>query len=259
MSDRPQPAASAAMASAASSAPRRAGAPARALICLPTYNEAENLPLLVAAIHREVPDVDLLVIDDNSPDGTGAIADGLAAADARVHVLHRAAKEGLGRAYVAGFGWALAHGYPLICEMDCDFSHQPRYLPELLAASATADVVLGSRYVPGGGTEGWAWHRRMLSRGGNTYARLVLGLPFADLTGGFKCFRRQVLAALPLDEILGGGYVFQIELTWRAVRAGFRVVEVPIVFPDRVRGDSKMRGAIVWEAVRNVWRLRLGR
>ncbi len=230
----------------------------RAVICLPTYNEAENLPLMVRAIHEVVPSIDILVIDDGSPDGTGRIADEIASGDGRVHVLHRKAKEGLGRAYIAGFRWALERDYELIFEMDCDFSHQPRYLVDFLARAAEADVVLGSRYIPGGGTEGWSWHRRMLSRGGNTYAQFVLGLPFRDLTGGFKCFHRRVLAALPLDEILGGGYVFQIELTWRAVRMGFRVAEVPIVFPDRVRGDSKMHGAIVWEAVRNVWRLRFG-
>lgn len=230
----------------------------RAVICLPTYNEAENLPLMIAAIHEVVPAVDILVIDDSSPDGTGAIADAIAAKDARVHVLHRAQKEGLGRAYIAGFHWALAGDYELIFEMDCDFSHQPRYLIDFLDKARDADVVLGSRYIAGGGTQGWVWHRRMLSRGGNTYARMVLGLPFRDLTGGFKCFHRRVLQALPLDEILGGGYVFQIELTWRAVQLGFRVAEVPIVFPDRVRGTSKMHGAIVLEAIRNVWRLRLG-
>ncbi|MCB9740817.1 MAG: polyprenol monophosphomannose synthase [Deltaproteobacteria bacterium] len=230
----------------------------RALICLPTYNEAENLPLMVEAIFAEVPTLEILVIDDGSPDGTGAIADAIAERDSRVHVLHRTAKEGLGRAYIAGFRWALERDYGLVFEMDCDFSHQPKYLHDFLASAERADLVLGSRYISGGGTEGWAWHRRMLSRGGNTYARMILGLPFRDLTGGFKCFRREVLERLPLDEIQGGGYVFQIELTWRAVQAGFRVEEVPIVFPDRVRGDSKMHGAIVLEAVKNVWRLRLG-
>ena len=231
-------------------------APPRAVICLPTYNEAENLAEMVAAIFGVVPAIDILVIDDASPDGTGQIADAIAVDDPRVHVMHRLAKEGLGRAYVAGFQWALARDYTYIFEMDCDFSHQPRYLPTFLAAVATADVVLGSRYIPGGGTEGWVWHRRLLSRGGNTYARLILGLPYADLTGGFKCFHRRVLEVLPLNEIMGGGYVFQIELTWRAEQAGFKIAEVPIVFPDRVRGDSKMRGAIVFEAIRNVWRLR---
>ncbi len=230
----------------------------KAVICLPTYNEAENLPLMVAAIFEVVPGIEILVIDDNSPDGTGRIADELAAADERVHVLHRTAKEGLGRAYIAGFRWALERDYDLVFEMDCDFSHQPKYLPEFLRKAEEADLVLGSRYIEGGGTEGWAMHRRLLSRGGNTYARMILGLPFRDLTGGFKCFRREVLAALPLDAIQGGGYVFQIELTWRTIQAGFRVTEVPIVFPDRVRGDSKMHGAIVFEAVKNVWRLRLG-
>ena len=230
---------------------------AGALICLPTYNEADNLPLMVAAIFEVTPAIHILVIDDGSPDGTGAIADGLAAADTRVHVLHRARKEGLGRAYVAGVRWELERSYALVFEMDCDFSHQPRYLPDFLRAASHADLVLGSRYIAGGGTEGWAWHRKLLSRGGNTYARMVLGLPYRDLTGGFKCFRRTLLEQLDLSKIEGGGYVFQIELTWRAVQAEVRIAEVPIVFPDRVRGASKMRGAIVLEAVRNVWRLRL--
>ena len=226
------------------------------VICLPTYNEVENLPLMTAAIHAIVPHVHILVIDDNSPDGTGALADELAAADDRVFVLHRAAKEGLGRAYIAGFQWALAREYQLIFEMDCDFSHQPKYLPAFIERAAQADLVLGSRYIRGGGTEGWTWHRRVLSQGGNTYARAILGLPYRDLTGGFKCFRRAVLEALPLDDIVSNGYVFQIELTWRAVHLGFSVGEVPIVFPDRERGESKMHGGIVFEAMANVWKLR---
>ncbi len=229
----------------------------KTLVCLPTYNEAENLPLMVTAIHEVVPEVEILVIDDNSPDGTGRLADDIAAKDDRVHVLHRTAKEGLGRAYIAGFKWALARDYALIFEMDCDFSHQPRYLPDFIAAAERADLVLGSRYIPGGGTEDWGASRKLISRGGNVYAQLILGLPFKDLTGGFKCFRREVLEALPLDEIFGGGYVFQIELTYRSVKRGFSVAEVPIVFPDRTRGESKMDKAIVWEAVQNVWKLRL--
>ena len=227
------------------------------VICLPTYNEAENLPLMVKAIHEVVPDVHILVIDDNSPDGTGAIADDIAASDDRIHVLHRTAKEGLGRAYIAGFKWALARDYALVFEMDCDFSHQPKYLPAFIAQAAHADLVLGSRYIPGGGTEDWSASRKLISRGGNIYAQTILGLPYKDLTGGFKCFRREVLEALPLDDIFGGGYVFQIELTYRSVKLGFRVAEVAIVFPDRVRGLSKMDKSIVVEAVRNVWKLRL--
>ena len=226
------------------------------VICLPTYNEIENLPLMIAAISEVVPDVHILVIDDNSPDGTGAKADEIAAADERVHVLHRTAKEGLGKAYVAGFKWALERGYQRIMEMDCDFSHQPRYLPAFLAASETHDLVLGSRYIPGGGTDDWSWSRRFISKSGNTYARLILGLPQKDLTGGFKLFNRRVLEAIPLDEIMAGGYVFQIELTWRATRRGFTVAELPIEFPDRTRGTSKMNKAIVAEAMLNVWRLR---
>ncbi len=227
------------------------------VICLPTYNELENLPLMVAAIHEVVPDIHILVIDDNSPDGTGPLADEIAGGDDRVHVLHRKAKEGLGRAYIAGFKWALKRGYERIMEMDCDFSHQPRYLPDFLAASKEFDLVLGSRYIPGGGTDDWSWSRRFISKSGNTYARMILGLPYKDLTGGFKLFNRRVLETIPLDDIMAGGYVFQIELTWRAVRRGFTVGEVPIEFPDRTRGDSKMNQGIVLEAMLNVWRLRL--
>lgn len=247
------------MPSATSPTSPPAGQAARTVICLPTYNEFENLPLMVAAIRAAVPAVDILVIDDDSPDGTGRLADDLAAADPQVHVLHRTAKEGLGRAYIAGFRWALDRGYDLIFEMDCDFSHQPRYLPEFLRLAERYDLVLGSRYIPGGGTEDWDWRRRFISQGGNTYARVILGLPFKDLTGGFKCFHRRVLEALPLDDIVGNGYVFQIEITYRTVLLGFSVGEVPIQFPDRTRGQSKMSGDIVREAVTNVWRLRQGR
>ncbi|MBM4342022.1 MAG: polyprenol monophosphomannose synthase [Deltaproteobacteria bacterium] len=228
-----------------------------AVICLPTYNERDNLPLLVAEVRATVPEVAILIIDDNSPDGTGALADELAAADPRVHVLHRPAKQGLGRAYLDGFRWALQRNYELVFEMDCDFSHPPRFLPQFLEKARTCDLVLGSRYIAGGGTEDWDWRRRLISRGGNTYARMILGLPYRDLTGGFKCFHRRVLEGLPLDEIVSNGYVFQIELTWRAVLAGFSIGEVPIRFPDRTRGQSKMSGGIVREAVVNVWKLRI--
>ncbi len=231
----------------------------KTLICVPTYNERENLPLLIDAIFAEVPQVEILVIDDNSPDGTGQIADEISSKNPHVHVLHRAGKQGLGRAYIAGFQWALARDYELVFEMDCDFSHQPRFLPEFIKKAESFDLVLGSRYIPGGGTEDWDWRRRAISKSGNTYARLILGLPFKDLTGGFKCFHRKVLEALPLTEILGSGYVFQIELTWRSVLAGFSVGEVPIQFPDRTRGESKMNGSIVREAVVNVWKLRLNK
>lgn len=228
----------------------------RTLICLPTYDERENLASIVAAIHAVVPHVDVLVVDDDSPDGTGRVADDLAARDPRVKVLHRAAKEGLGRAYLAGFAWALERGYGLVLEMDADFSHDPRHLPALLARARDADLVLGSRYVPGGGTVNWGLGRKLLSRGGSLYARTILGVGVRDLTGGFKCFRREVLEAIDLASVECSGYAFQIELTYRALRRGFRVVEVPIVFADRRVGRSKMSRRIVLEAVRKVWSMR---
>jgi len=229
----------------------------RALICLPTYDEIENLRPMVEAIQATVPAAEVLVIDDNSPDGTGKLADELAAADQRVHVLHRAGKEGLGKAYLAGFAWALARGYGLVMEMDCDFSHDPKYLPDMLAAAAEADLVLGSRYVAGGGTVNWGLGRKLISRGGSLYARTILGLPVRDLTGGFKCFRREVLEAIDLPSVECTGYAFQIELTYRASRKGFRVREIPIVFADRRVGQSKMSRRIVLEAIRKVWSIRL--
>ena len=228
----------------------------RAVICLPTYDERENLAPIVAAIHRMAPQVDVLVVDDASPDGTGALADELAERDARVKVLHRAGKEGLGRAYLAGFAWALARGYGLVLEMDADFSHDPRHLPALLAAAGGADLVLGSRWVPGGGTVRWGLGRKLVSRGGSLYARTLLGLDVRDLTGGFKCFRREVLEAIDLPTVECTGYAFQIELTWRAIRRGFRVVEIPIVFAERRAGVSKMSGRIVAEAMARVWSMR---
>jgi dolichol-phosphate mannosyltransferase len=231
----------------------------RAVICLPTYDERENLAPIIAAIHAVVPAVDVLVVDDNSPDGTGRLADELAARDPRVKVLHRAAKQGLGRAYLAAFAWALEHGYELVLEMDADFSHDPRHLPALLAAARDADLVLGSRYVPGGGTVNWGLGRRIVSRGGSLYARTILGVGVRDLTGGFKCFRREVLEALELATVECSGYAFQIELTFRALRRGFRVVEVPIVFADRRVGHSKMSRRIVVEAMRKVWSMRFSR
>jgi dolichol-phosphate mannosyltransferase len=228
----------------------------KTLIVVPTYNEKENLPLLAEAIFKIVPHVNILVVDDSSPDGTGELADELAAKDERIHVLHRTDKEGLGKAYVAGFHWALARDYELIFEMDCDFSHRPEHLPEFLAAAEGSDLVLGSRYIKGGGTENWGVMRKLISGGGNLYARTVLGLPYKDLTGGFKCFRRKVLETLPIDDLFSFGYCFQIELTYRSHKAGFRVAQVPIVFPDRLRGESKMSGAIFKEAFVTVWKLR---
>lgn len=229
-----------------------------ALICIPTYNERENLPLIVPAVLEAVPEAHVLVVDDASPDGTGELADELASADPRVHVLHRQGKKGLGKAYLAAFDWALARGYEYVFEFDADFSHDPAYLPgfiDLLAREA--DVVVGSRRVPGGGVEDWSAARRFISWGGSTYARLVLGVPVRDLTGGFNGFRRRVLEQIGLDRVASSGYCFQIELKYRALRQGFRVVERPIRFPDRVRGESKMSGAIFLEAVRQVLRLRL--
>ncbi len=231
----------------------------RACVVLPTYDERDNLPAIVPAILAAAPEVEVLVVDDDSPDGTGVVADDLAARDGRVRVLHRARKEGLGRAYLAGFEIALRAGYGRILEMDADFSHDPARLPALLSASRNADLVLGSRYVPGGGTANWGLRRRLLSRGGSVYAKLILGVPIRDLTGGFKCFRREVLERIDLPSVTSTGYAFQIELTYRALRAGFRVVEVPILFADRRVGQSKMSRAIVAEALWKVWAIRFHR
>ncbi len=226
------------------------------LIVLPTYNERANLADLVKEIHRQVPRAEVLVVDDASPDGTGELAEELAARDSRVHVEHRAGKMGLGTAYLLGFQYALDRGYDLVFEMDADFSHDPVYLPRFLEAIEQADLVLGSRYTRGGGTENWALWRRLLSRGGGLYARTVLGVPYRDLTGGYKCFRREVLEALPLDEIRSEGYSFQIEVTFRVHQMGFRIVEVPIIFRERREGESKISKRIVVEAMGVVWRLR---
>src|SRR5215218_2725938 len=230
----------------------------RHLICLPTYNERENLePMLKALRELPVEDLHVLVIDDNSPDGTGDIAEQLAAADERVHVLHREQKEGLGPAYLAGFARAMEMGAERIFEMDCDFSHDPKDVPRLAAATDDADLVLGSRYVPGGGTSNWGLLRRFISRGGSLYAQILLQLGIRDLTGGFKCYRREVLERIDLAAISSLGYAFQIETTYRARRAGFRVVEVPITFSDREVGGSKTSKAIVLEAIWKVPLLRL--
>jgi dolichol-phosphate mannosyltransferase len=232
----------------------------RAVVCIPTYNEAENLEPLVRALARVLDTgVDrVLVLDDSSPDGTGAIADRLAAELPWVDVLHRERKEGIGRAYLAGFPRALETDARYVLEMDCDFSHDPADVPRLLAACEDgADLALGSRYVAGGGTANWSLLRRAVSRGGSLYARIVLGVGVRDLTGGFKCFRREVLEAIELDAVHANGYAFQIEMTYRALRRGFRVVEVPIRFVDRVVGGSKMSRGIVLEAVWKVPALRL--
>jgi dolichol-phosphate mannosyltransferase len=231
----------------------------KAVVCLPTYNERENLERMVRALGDLLPeDARVLVIDDNSPDGTGRLADELAAELGFVDVLHRTQKEGLGPAYIAGFKQALAAGAELVLEMDCDFSHTPADVVRLIAAADSADLVLGSRYVQGGGVDGsWGLARRIVSRGGSLYAAVVLGVRVRDLTGGFKCFRRDVLTTIDLDRVGSRGYAFQIELTYRAVRAGFTVVEVPIRFVDRDAGTSKMSRAIVAEAIWKVPLLRL--
>jgi dolichol-phosphate mannosyltransferase len=226
-----------------------------ATVCLPTYNERDNLERMVRALGRH--DVRVLVIDDDSPDGTGAIADRLAAELPYVEVLHRPRKEGLGPAYVAGFRAALENGAELVLEMDCDFSHDPADVPRLIGAAADADLVLGSRYVRGGRIGNWGALRRLVSVGGSLYARVVLGSSIRDLTGGFKCYRRAVLETIDLDAVSSRGYAFQIETTYRALRAGFRVVEIPITFLDREVGGSKMSRAIVLEAIWKVPALRL--
>lgn len=231
-----------------------------AWLILPTYNEAENIERIVRAALPELAsasdDPHILIVDDGSPDGTGDIADRLADEFAEVEVLHRTAKEGLGRAYLAGFERALASGADLVLEMDSDFSHDPADLPRLIAAASDADLVLGSRYVPGGGVTDWGIFRQLLSRGGSWYARVVLRVPVRDLTGGFKCFRRATLEGIDYREMHADGYGFQIELTYRAIRAGFRVREVPIVFRDRQAGTSKMSPRIAIEAVWKVPALR---
>jgi dolichol-phosphate mannosyltransferase len=232
----------------------------RAVICLPTYDERENVEAMIEALGRVIdPDHDLvLVIDDNSPDGTGEIADRLAVERPWLEVLHRPGKEGLGKAYLDGFGIALARGAEFVVEIDCDFSHDPEDVPRLLAACENgADLALGSRYVPGGGTRNWGLGRRVISRAGSLYARLVLGVDVRDLTGGFKCFRRETLEGIDLDAIGTRGYAFQIEMTYRAIARGSRVVEIPIVFADRELGGSKMSRSVVLEAIWRVPLLRL--
>jgi dolichol-phosphate mannosyltransferase len=235
--------------------------PAPIWVVIPTYNEAENVERIVRAasaeLRRVAPDGHrLLVVDDNSPDGTGAIADSIAQELDDVEVLHRTAKNGLGQAYIAGFGRALAGGAGAVIEMDADFSHDPKYLGDLIRAAGDADVVLGSRYVSGGGVRDWGVIRRLISRGGGLYARLILRVDIHDLTGGFKCIRREVLEAIDLPSVRAEGYVFQIEVTYRALLAGFKVVEVPIVFTDRTEGTSKMSTRIAVEAMLEVPRLR---
>lgn len=220
----------------------------RVLVVIPTYNEAENVRIIVDRVRAAVPEVDILVADDNSPDGTGQIADEISAADPAVHVLHRPGKQGLGAAYVAGFAWAREHGYEAVVEMDADGSHAPEQLHRLLNALRDHDAVLGSRYVPGGTVVNWPKSREFISRGGNLYTRIALGMPFRDATGGYRAYRMPVLEKIEIDSVASQGYCFQIDLAWRAHKCGFRVAEVPITFADRERGASKMSSTIVREA-----------
>ncbi|MEU1351437.1 polyprenol monophosphomannose synthase [Streptomyces sp. NPDC005775] len=231
---------------------RRYGPLGRALVIIPTYNEAENIKPIVSRVRAAVPEADILVADDNSPDGTGKLADEIAATDDQVHVLHRKGKEGLGAAYLAGFRWGMDHDYGVLVEMDADGSHQPEELPRLLTALKSADLVLGSRWVPGGRVVNWPKSREMISRGGSTYSRLMLGLQTRDVTGGYRAFRTETLQGIGLDEVASQGYCFQVDLARRAIEAGFHVVEVPITFVDREIGDSKMSRDILVEAL---WRV----
>lgn len=230
----------------------------RQLVVVPTYNEAENIGPTLSRLRASVPSIDVLVVDDGSPDGTGVLADKRAAEDDRVQVLHREAKQGLGAAYLAGFAWGLTRGYDVLVEMDADGSHQPEQLPRLLDALEDADLVLGSRWVAGGSVVHWPLHRKALSRGGNLYTRLTLGIPIHDATGGFRAFRRTTLDGIDLMSVTSEGYCFQIDLARRALAAGYRVVEVPITFVEREHGKSKMNGAIVRESLVKVtrWGLR---
>lgn len=228
------------------------------LVIIPTYNERDNVDWIVGRVRESVPDACVLVVDDNSPDGTGALADALAASDAAVHVLHRAGKQGLGAAYRDGMRWGLDRGYDVLVEMDADGSHQPEQLPRLLERLAVADVVVGSRWVPGGGVVNWPIERKILSRGGSGYARFALGVPVRDVTGGYRAFTADALRRIDLDAVLSQGYCFQIDMIWHAAVAGLKIAEVPITFVERERGTSKMSGAIVAEAMLRVtgWAIR---
>ena len=222
------------------------------LVIIPTYNEAESIKPIVARVRSSVPEAHILIADDNSPDGTGKLADELAAEDDHVHVLHRKGKEGLGAAYLAGFRWGIDAGYGVLVEMDADGSHQPEELPRLLTALKGADLVLGSRWIAGGRVVNWPKSREFLSRGGSTYSRLMLGVPIRDVTGGYRAFRKETLEGLGMEQVASAGYCFQVDLAWRAVKAGYHVVEVPITFVERELGDSKMSRNIVTEAL---WRV----
>src|SRR5579859_622178 len=231
----------------------------RTLIIIPTYNEIENLRPLLKETFSFAPETDVLIIDDNSPDGTGTLADQLCEENTHVHIMHRAGKLGLGTAYIAGFKYAIAHGYDAAFEMDADFSHDPRYLPNFLKEIEHADLVIGSRYIPGGDTPNWSFLRRFISGGGNIYARFMLNLPIHDATAGFRCYRREVLQSIDLDSVQSQGYAFQIEMAYRTLLQGFKIVETPIIFMDRRIGKSKMSRAIFLEGFTYVLRARLGR
>jgi len=232
----------------------------RALIIVPTYNERDNVEEVVARFLDPLPEAEILFVDDNSPDGTGAVIDTIVAANQRVHVLHRERKQGLGTAYIAGFKWALERDHDYVLEMDADFSHDPRDLPDMVRlAHEGADMVVGSRYVEGGGTVNWGIGRQIISRAGSLYARTILGVNVRDLTSGFACYRRQALEEVDLDQVQSNGYSFQIEMKYRVIQAGMTVAELPIVFEDRRVGQSKMSRAIFLEAVGMVWKLRFGR
>lgn len=231
----------------------------RALVVMPTYNERENVPLIVPKVLSQGPGVEVLIVDDASPDGTGELADRMAETENRIHVMHRPGKLGLGTAYIAGFKWGLERRYDLVFEMDSDFSHNPDHIPEFLEMAREYDLVLGSRYLNGVTVVNWPMSRLLLSYFANKYARFITGLPFSDTTGGFKCYHRRVLEAIDLDAIRSEGYSFQIETTFRAWRKGFRIGETQIIFTDRTEGSSKMSGKIIREAVWRVWALRLNR
>ena len=231
----------------------------RTLIIIPTYNEYENLPPLLDTLFSYVSESDVLIVDDNSPDGTGQLADQIHETDPRVHVLHRAGKLGLGTAYVAGFKYAIEHAYDAAFEMDADFSHDPRYLPDFLIAIEQADLVIGSRYIRGGDTPNWSFIRRCISGSGNIFARFMLGIPVHDCTAGYRCYRREVLESIDLDTVQSQGYAFQVEMAYRVLRQGFKIVEIPIIFMDRRVGQSKMSRKIVIEAFMYVLRARFGR
>ncbi|MGD2216666.1 MAG: polyprenol monophosphomannose synthase [Gemmatimonadales bacterium] len=233
------------------------GGTVRTLIVMPTYNERENLPQIVPLVLSQGPGIHVLIVDDSSPDGTGELADTMAAEDERIHVVHRPGKQGLGTAYIAGFKWALDRDYEYVFEMDSDFSHNPDHIPQFLEAARDYDLVLGSRYLKGVTVINWPMSRLLLSYFANRYARVITGLPFTDTTGGFKCYRRKVLEEIDLDRITSEGYSFQIETTFRAWRKGFKIGEIKIIFSDRTEGTSKMSGKIIREAVWKVWWLRL--